>query len=232
MKPKFLMPEMAAGDVGPVTIETLRFGRHELKLARPAKPEQLLDLATVSDAYEKDEYMPYWAALWPVAKHLAREILEQTWPSGLRGLELGCGLGLPGVAALKAGIAVTFSDYDATALRFAAESARLNGCPDFKLLMLDWRDPPPETYDVIIASDLTYEERNIEPLVALFKRVLAEDGVVLLADQNRRFADLLTRTLTKNGFVYEAAAFAPSPEDGYEVPGTVYRIRRGRAPQV
>lgn len=224
---RFLIVETTEGDVGPITVENLRFGRHELKLARPAQPELLLDLAAVSDAYVKDEYMPYWAALWPVAKHLSSEILGETWRPGLKGIELGCGLGLPGVAALKVGIDMTFSDYDPTALRFAAENARLNGFPTFKLLVLDWRDPPSELYDVIIGSDLTYEERNVEPLVALFQKVLAPKGVVLLADQNRRFGDLLRRTLTASGFVFTESAFSANAAEGYEVPGTIYRIRRG-----
>src|SRR5258707_5285053 len=72
-------------------------------------------------------YMPYWVDLWPAARMLAKWLVKQAWPEGLRALEVGCGLGLPGVAALSMGLHVTFSDCDAAALGFAAKNARLNG---------------------------------------------------------------------------------------------------------
>src|SRR5689334_16345957 len=110
MTTTFIMPETDPEAIGPTTVDIVRLGDHVLKLARPKEPGRLLDLETVAQAYDKDEYMPYWAALWPVAKWLGRDILSMTWPKGTRALELGCGLGLPGLAALKAGMHVTFSD--------------------------------------------------------------------------------------------------------------------------
>ena len=61
-------------------------------------------------------------------------------------MEIGCGLGLPGIAALSKGLRVTFSDYDPLALRFAADNARANGFTDFKVLQLDWRHPPADAF--------------------------------------------------------------------------------------
>ena len=82
---------------------------------------------------------------------LAKAILREPWADHAShasarstALEIGCGLGLPGVAALSVGLRVTFSDYDATALGFAADNARANGFLDFETLQLDWRYPPPE----------------------------------------------------------------------------------------
>src|SRR5947208_5367242 len=97
---------------------------------------------------------------------------ESTWPAGLTALEIGCGLGLPGVVALSLGMGVLFSDYDATALHFAAENARANGCHDFQTLQMDWRFPPPDLrVPLLLASDLIYELRNVEPLVQMVKKV-------------------------------------------------------------
>jgi len=217
----YIMPETDPQAIGPVVVETLRLGRHELRLARPAAPERLLDLGEVADAYDADEYMPYWATLWPVARYLAEVILEEPWARpGMSAIELGCGLGLPGVAALKAGLAVTFSDYDATALKFSAESARLNGLTAAGLVALDWRCPLATRFDVILGSDLIYEARNLAPVIALFEAMLAPGGLVLLADQNRANAESFKEALTRAGFVYKLRAFAG------EVPGTVYWIRR------
>jgi predicted nicotinamide N-methyase len=213
------MPETPAKDIGPVVRETLGIGGRQVELVRPAVPERLLDLEAVADAYKRDEYMPYWATLWPVSRYLAETVLTRSWSSGLRAIELGCGLGLPGVAALLAGLAVTFTDYDATALRFAAENARLNGFSAVRTMQLDWRKPPRERYDVVLASDLIYEERNVEPLVQSFLTLLASGGTALLADQNRAWAVKLRQELRRHGYAWVETAFAG------DVPGTVFTIR-------
>jgi predicted nicotinamide N-methyase len=222
----FLMPETAPEDIGQVKVETFRLAGRDVKLSRPAEPERLLDLGSVADAYSADQYMPYWAALWPVSKYLAAEILSEIWAQPeLSAIELGCGLGLPGVAAGIAGLKVTFSDYDASAVKFALENARLNGVQNATGLLLDWRTPPPELFDVIIASDLIYEERNIKPLVELFKKILAPDGTVFLADQDRPYAKDFQKECDSQGFSLTAKSFVPSPKIEQEVTGTVYRIR-------
>ena len=106
---------------------------------RPGESDRLMEHPAVRAASAGDEYLPYWAELWPASRMLAKAILREPWQPGLEALEVGCGLGLPGIAALAAGLRVIFSDYDATALHFAAANARDNGFHDFRLLQLDWR---------------------------------------------------------------------------------------------
>src|SRR5438045_5623708 len=78
---------------------------------RTDESDRLLNHPYVTSAFAKDEYLPYWADLWPAARMLAKAILREAWPPGVHALEIGCGLGLPGVAALSVGMRVTFSDY-------------------------------------------------------------------------------------------------------------------------
>ena len=98
-------------------------------IARPSESDRLIDHPSVRSAFAADDYMPYWADLWPAARMLAKAILRETWVPGQSALEVGCGLGLPGIAALAMGLNVTFSDYDATALHFAADNARAERFP-------------------------------------------------------------------------------------------------------
>src|SRR5437667_4558749 len=135
------LPEEA---LGPIARETVIVEGREFLIDRPSESDRLLDHPAVRSAFAVDEYLPYWADLWPASRMLAKAILREPWAPGLEVLEIGCGLGLPGIAALAVGLRVTFSDYDATALRFARDNARLNGFEDFRLLPLDWRHPPDE----------------------------------------------------------------------------------------
>jgi predicted nicotinamide N-methyase len=116
--------------------------------------------------------------------------MGEPWANGsepLRVLEVGCGLGLAGCAGLARGLNVTFSDVDITALAFAERNAWLNGFNGFRALPLDIRSPRDiGRLDVLIGSDLMYEERLVDPLIALIDAVLEPGGVCLIADPDRR----------------------------------------------
>jgi predicted nicotinamide N-methyase len=201
-------------------------GDKEFVIARPERSDRLLDHPFVETQFSEDEYLPYWADLWPSARMLAKAILTETFSPGLEALEVGCGLGLPGIAALSRGLRVTFSDYDRTALRFVADNARINNFHNFTLLHMDWRCPPPGLrFPVILASDLVYELRNVEPLVNLIKQVLQPDGICLMTDQDRNPSQLLRESLGSAGLCYAAQLMRAGEPGERRVKGTLYRIK-------
>jgi hypothetical protein len=79
---------------------------------------------------------------------------------------------------------------------------------------------------VILGADLTYEARNIEPLVKLIRQVLILGGVCLLTDQDRTPAPLLREALGYAGLKYEQEMMRAGEPGGYRVRGTLYRIRQ------
>jgi len=130
MPPRFhrTPPEVVAETVR----ETVFIDDYTFRLIRPADSDRVLDHPWCRSAYVADQYVPYWPRLWPSARMLARAVLREPWekyPQPVRVLEVGCGLGLAGIACLARGLQVTFSDVDETALGFAAANARLNGFP-------------------------------------------------------------------------------------------------------
>src|SRR5688500_20378376 len=78
--------------------ETIVLGGRDLGVLRPRDSEALID----EHAFEHDEFLPYWAELWPSGLALARRVAVRAL-HGARTLELGCGLGLPSLAAALAG---------------------------------------------------------------------------------------------------------------------------------
>ncbi len=226
----YVMAETPDEQVGPIVIEEVTLAGKKLRYARPKSPEQLLDLESVAQAYDEDQYMPYWAALWPVSYYLGETILEREWPKGIRAIELGCGLAVAGLAGLLAGMDVTFTDYDETALRFVKLSCEANSLPVARTVALDWRCPLEETFEVILASDVVYEERSIEPIINLFEKMLAPSGVILLADQDRVHINQFLSKLTELGFFYERKAIRASTAVNRPVTGSVYLIRRKPTP--
>jgi SAM-dependent methyltransferase len=227
------LPVTPPDALGPTRRESVVIDDRTFTLLRPTDSDRLLDHPMVRDAFAADEYLPYWADLWPAARMLAKAILREPWDDHrarlgpLHALEIGCGLGLPGVAALSRGLRVTFSDYDATALQFAADNAAVNGFDDFTTLPMDWRYPPEGLqFPVILASDLIYELRNVDPVVALIKRVLHPDGLCLATDQDRVPSQMLREALAGEGLPFTTQAARAGEPGGRRVKGTLYRITR------
>src|SRR5437763_10804368 len=225
--PRPPMPETPYDALAPMVREDVYIDDRTFVVYRPGESDKLLDHPAVRAAFAADEYMPYWADLWPAARMLAKEIVRQTWTPGLEALEIGCGLGLPGVAALAMGLRVLFSDYDATALRFAAENAQANGFENFRLLQMDWRSPPSDLrVPIVFGSDLIYELRNVEPLVQLIQQVLLPQGVCLLTDQDRIPASTFREMLTAAGLDFTTKVVRAGEPGGRRLKGTLYRITR------
>ena len=205
---------------------------YTFRIDRPAETDKLLDHPWVRSAYVADEYVPYWATLWPSARMLAKAVVREPWdeyPPGTHVLEVGCGLGLAGVAALARGVPVTFSDVDETAVEYAAANARLNGFTDFRTRPIDFRAPPSDIqYPVVIGSDLMYEERLVNPLIELLRSVMAADGVCLIADPDRTPARHFKWRLMEAGYDVAAELIRAGEPGGERTKGTLYRIRNAR----
>jgi predicted nicotinamide N-methyase len=172
----------------------------EFRLALPAAPDAFLDDPAVAAAHERDDYMPYWAYLWPVSLAMSAAVLQQPWPAGTAVLELGAGVGLVGLAALAAGYRVTITDYDAVSVDLALFNARRHGFAHAQGELLDWRQPAGERFPVLIGCELLYEDRNHELLLDVCRERLTADGVAWFGDGGRVRAARFLRLAGEAGF--------------------------------
>jgi len=211
--------------LGPIGQEKVFVQDRTYLIRRPVQVDKLLDLPAVHAAFSRDEYMPYWADLWPAARMLAKHLVKQTFPAGLEVLEVGCGLGLAGIVALSMGMRVTFTDYDPCALKFAADNARLNGYSDFRTQEIDWREPPENfSFPLVLGSDLIYEARLVDPLTTFLKSAIAPGGMAIIVDQDRIPATLFRETLTAKGLKFATQMVKAGEPGGSRLKGTLYRI--------
>ncbi len=225
-----LLVETPREALGPVARESVILEGRTYILTLPERSDQLLENPTLKTHHALDEYVPYWADLWPGARMLGKYLLKQTWPAGLTVLEVGCGLGLPGIVAQSLGMHVIFSDYDATAMQFARENSWINGFDNFETLHMDWRFPPSNLkVPLLLASDLIYEMRNVEPLVHLIKHVVAPGGECLLTDQDRVPMQHFRDTLQSQGLTYTSQMIRAGEPGGRRIKGTLYRIKGSEA---
>jgi predicted nicotinamide N-methyase len=154
-----------------------------LEILRPPSADELIDEA----AFDEEEFLPYWAELWPSGLALARHVAAREL-GGLRVLELGCGLGLPGLAAASRGADVLATDWAEDAIGLLQRNAERNGL-FLRVARVRWSEPEPllraAPWDLVLGADLLYEERNAEQLAELLPLL---GGKVLLAEPGRPYA--------------------------------------------
>lgn len=223
-------PAAATPYDGPTGIASLRLRERWIHVVRPAEPDRLLDERSVHQWNQRDDYMPYWAYLWPGAYLLADAIAREAWADGLEALEIGCGLGLAGLAAMACGLRVQFSDYDATPLRFVDRSVLANRFDParYATRLLDWRALPAERFPVILGADVLYERRLVPLVARVIDQVLAPGGQALLAGPYRRATEDLPGCLEQAGLAWSVEHVTAATEQGDSVRGTLHRVwRRG-----
>ena len=191
--------------------ERLELGPWELALQRPRQADTLLD----EDAFEHEEFLPYWAELWKSGLALAEEVVARE-VRGLRIVELGCGLGVPSLAASLAGADVLATDWSPTAIALLEENARRN---DVRLetAIVAWAHADAlverAPWDLVLAADVLYERRNVDELLELLPRLASS---VLLADPGRPHAkEFWTKaagawSVEQSGIVYALTAAGTS----------------------
>lgn len=203
-------------------------------ISMPVDFDQLLDRAKG----DPEQNLPYWAEIWPSGIALGAYIFQHPESvRGIRAVELGCGLGVTAIAAMRRGAMLTVTDYATEALALCAANCVANHVAIPTQLQMNWRNPGDDFLALIeagvhllLAADVLYEERDVMPLVELVEASLPTDGELWLAEPGRRPAASFMKEITARGWHSIDTSYAgpwPDPEDNRKgVSVTVHRIAR------
>jgi predicted nicotinamide N-methyase len=176
----------------------LPVGAEVLSLVLPCAAAMLRE-GQWAAATERGAEPPYWVQVWPASVAIARLLVRRGALHGQRVLDLGCGLGVPGIAAAHAGATVHFADREPDALAFAAWNAtRLATAATPVVHRVDWATANVAgEFDVLVLADVSYRPVHHLALQRHIEHCLAAGGVVVHADPHRRESSPFVRWLAE-----------------------------------
>ena len=169
--------------------------------------------------------------------HLLAEVLEKENLKGKNILDMGCGSGLLGIIASKAGAHVSAADIDAGAVECARKNAKACGA-EIKLLVSDlFENLGKEKFDLIIfnapylpekisSASRAWAAGEGNELISRFireaKNFLSEKGKILLCISSLTGLENIMKKLSENGFgkghvVPEEAIYFTKYENDVEI---------------
>ncbi len=221
----------AIGTIRPVLLR-LPWSGARYTIIQPTDTDVLLDRV----ANDPEQNLPYWSEIWPSGIALADAITRQ--PRALREkrvLEIGSGLGVTAIAAMRAGADLTVADYSLDSLSLCCLNVLQNAGREPVPRRLNWRDPDRELFTlagagfpVVLAADLLYEERDIDPLLKLVDHLVAADGLLWLAEPGRPVAARFLAAAKASGWQIVSRSHPgpwPDPKDDWIVVG-LHKLRR------
>lgn len=164
---------------------------------------------------------PFWAFAWSGGQALGRYILENpSLVAGRRVLDIACGSGLVGIAALQAGATtVLCNDIDP----YCAAAVALNGGLNHATLSFTGDDllagPLPDA-DIILAGDICYEKAMTEAMLTYFRRAAQQGIEVYIGDPHRSYFPKTGLTRVADYDILTNADI----EDAAHKPASVWRL--------
>lgn len=177
-------------------------------------PQFDIHLCTLRDRQEFDEddaaaealgissaQWSLFGVVWPGGWALAQEMTSIDI-AGRTFLEVGCGIALASIVLNHRGADINALDYHPAAGEFLLRNAALNNDPDIPFIQGDWttlRDDVPR-YDVVIASDVLYEDEHAGDVARFIDDHLTPAGIAVVADPGRGHRGLFERSMIERGF--------------------------------
>lgn len=144
---------------------------------------------------------PIFGVIWPSSLVLAHFIVDYETHSK-RILEIGCGMALSSLLLNKQCADITATDYHPEVQKFLQRNTLLNGDSPISFEQVDWTNKIDQLglFDLIIGSDLLYEDSHIELLANFIEDHSNKTCEVIIVDPGRGRKNKLSSKMIEFGF--------------------------------
>jgi len=144
---------------------------------------------------------PIFGVIWPSSLVLAHFINSYKIDSK-RILEIGCGMALSSLLLNKKSADITATDYHPEVQNFLQRNTLLNGDSPIAFERVDWTSKTDSLglFDLIIGSDLLYEDSHVQLLSNFIKTHAKKTCEVIIVDPGRGRKNKLSSKMIALGF--------------------------------
>lgn len=185
-----------------VRYQTLEFGNTDIHICTLRDNQQFSDPNNeAADLGICSASWPLFGVLWPSSLVLAHHMLDYN-SADKRILEVGCGMALSSLLLNHRQADITATDYHPAVVDFLDHNTALNNDKDINFERLDWSEDNSHLghFDVIIGSDLLYEDQHIEILADFIERHAKPTCEFIIVDPGRGRKNKITAKMVAFGF--------------------------------
>lgn len=195
--------------------QTVEFGKTDIHLCTLRNRQEFHDPTGVAEEIGiSSATWPMFGVIWPSSLVLAHYIFEYDTGSK-RILEIGCGMALSSLLLKQQRADITATDYHPEAGEFLQRNTRLNEGEPIAYERVDWADSDDTLglFDLIIGSDLLYEDEHVELLAHFIESHSKPKCEVIIVDPGRGRKNKLSGKMIEFG--YSSLHLKPSDTTHY-----------------
>jgi predicted nicotinamide N-methyase len=189
--------------------QTIEFGKTDVHLCTLRNKQEFHDPEGIAEGLGiSSAAWPIFGIIWPSSLVLAHHVCNYDIGSK-RVLEVGCGTALSSLLLNKRDVDITATDYHPDAETFLNRNSELNGDPIIPFERTGWADNNDSLglFDLIIGSDLLYEDEHIGLLSNFIKEHSNQQCEVIIVDPGRGRKNKLAKKMLEFG--YTSSFFKP-----------------------
>ena len=182
--------------------QTVEFGETDIHLCTLRNRQEFHDPVGVAEKLGiSSATWPLFGVIWPSSLVLAHYICDYQTESK-RILEIGCGMALSSLLLNKQCADITATDYHPEAEKFLERNALLNEGEAIDFELVDWAAKSDDLglFDLIIGSDILYEDEHAELLASFISGHSKPTCEVIIVDPGRGRKNKLSSRLVDFGF--------------------------------
>ena len=186
-----------------VRYQTIELGKNDIHLCTLRDNQQFSDPDGIADNLGIcSASWPIFGIIWPSSLVLAHYMMDFK-TEGMRILEIGCGIALSSLLLNQRHADITATDYHPEVEYFLDRNTLLNNGDQIAFERVDWADDNSKLglFDLIIGSDLLYEDQHVQMLATFIQKHANARCEVIIVDPGRGRKSKLSSLMINYGFV-------------------------------
>lgn len=185
-----------------VCYQTIEFGDVDIHLRTLRDKQQFLDADGIAEKLGiSSAQWSLFGVVWPSSEVLAHHMIDFAI-QGKRILEVGCGIGLTSLVLNQRNADITATDYHPEVEGFLQRNVTLNDGTKIPFVRTGWDDELTDLgeFDLILGSDLLYEDEHADVLSNFINQHAKTECEVIIVDPGRGRHARFSKKMVKLGY--------------------------------